>query len=189
MTTGMRPQQTEHSVNDISGLSPHNILLFYIYYVKVVLRNRCFLWRCPLSRGPFAAASRMVSQSPSGFASPFVSANQSLEGPYHGLPVVGLSDSAGHYSRNGILPTSLPSFSTSVPDRPGGLYETRMSCRCTKKTACVVRCWHNRSRRLNFIYLIGSDVFQNVFPLCHQTPQKYNRIICATKSRSLSLTR
>lgn len=135
MTTGMRPQQTESSIKDISGLSPHNIYTT-IYYRKAVKRNRyvILLVAWPRRYGAFRftdpygiAASRCV------FVSPFVSANQSLEGPYHGSPVVGLLDSAGHYSRNGIIPTSLPSFSTSVPDRQGGLYETLMSCRCIKK--------------------------------------------------------
>ena len=124
------------SYKGISGLSPHNIL-YSIYYRKAVKRRRYVLsvaWLCQNRVSRFTDPYGIVSL-PSAFPSPFPSAIQSLEGPYHGSPVVGLWDRAGHYSRNGIIPTGLPSFSTSVPDRQGGLYETPMSCRCTKKSA------------------------------------------------------
>lgn len=135
------------SYKGISGLSPHNIL-YSIYYRKAVKRRRYVLsvaWLCQNRVSRFTDPYGIVA-SQCAFPSPFPSAIQSLEGPYHGSPVVGLWDRAGHYSRNGIIPTGLPSFSTSVPDRQGGLYETPMSCRCTKKTACVVGCWHKTSQ-------------------------------------------
>lgn len=129
-----RQQHTANSVMDITTFSPHNILFNYIYYVKVVLRKRYLLWRCPLRRGLSVASTRMVSQSPSGFASPFPGASQSLEGPYHGSPVERWALSAGHSLKDGILPTCLPSFLSHrfSTDRVG-LYETLYVLQAHKK--------------------------------------------------------
>ena len=129
-----KQRHTNNSVKYITTFSPHNILFNYIYYVKVVLRNRCLFWHCPLKRGLSVAASRMASQSPSGFASPFLGANQSLEGLYHGSPVERWALSAGHSPENGILPTSLPSFlSHRFPTDRVGLYETLCLAGAQKK--------------------------------------------------------
>jgi len=138
----------------ISGLSPHNIL-YSIYYRKAVKRRRYVLsvaWLCQNRVSRFTDPYGIVA-SLCAFPSPFPSAIQSLEGPYHGSPVVGLWDRAGHYSRNGIIPTGLPSFSTSVPDRQGGLYETPMSCRYTKK--CDLRGESSRGSTRSHIYRVS----------------------------------
>jgi hypothetical protein len=147
-----KQRHTVNSIKDISGLSPHNIYTT-IYYRKAVKRNRYVIFSVawPRRYGAFRFTDPYgIAASQCVFVSPLLSANQSLDGPYHGSPVVGLLDSAGHYSRNGIIPTSLPSFSTSVHDRQGGLYETLMSCRCTKKATCwwgILSDWMRADRR------------------------------------------
>lgn len=141
------------SYKGISGLSPHNIYTT-IYYRKAVKRRRYVIfvaWPCQNRVSRFTDPYGIVA-SQCAFPSPFPSAKQSLVGLYHGSPVVGLWDRAGHYSRNGIIPTGLPSFSTSVPDRQGGLYKTPMSCRYTKKQPALFGVGIEH-RRLNFIYL------------------------------------
>lgn len=145
------PRHSDSSLKGISGLSPHNIYTT-IYYRKAVKRNRyvIFFVAWPRRYGAFRFTDPYgIAASQCVFVSPFVSANQSLEGLYHGSPVVGLLDSAGHYSRDGIIPTSLPSFSTSVPDRQGGLYETLMFYRCTKKQPALPLGLGTELRRLN----------------------------------------
>lgn len=149
MTTGMRPQQTDHSIKDISGLSPHNIYTT-IYYRKAVKRNRYVIFSVAWPRR--YGASRFtdpygITASLCVFVSPFVSANQSLEGPYHGSPVVGLWDSAGHYSRNGIIPTSLPSFCITG-SRPAELDCMKLLCLAgvQKKQPALFGCWYRISQ-------------------------------------------
>lgn len=126
---------------DISGLSPHNIYIT-IYYRKAVKRNRyvIFFVAWPRQYGAFRFTDPYgIASLPSAFVSPFVSANQSLEGPYHGSPVVGLLDSAGHYSRNGIIPTSLPSFYITG-SRPAELDCIKLLCLAGVQKKDSLRC-------------------------------------------------
>ena len=147
------PRHSDSSLKDISGLSPHNIYTT-IYYRKAVERNRYVIFFVAWLRryGAFRFTDPYgIAASLCVFVSPFVSANQSLEGPYHGSPVVGLLDSAGHYSRNGIIPTSLPSFlSHRFPTDRVGLYETLCLAGAQKKATCwwgILSDWIRADRR------------------------------------------
>jgi hypothetical protein len=51
-------------------------------------------------------------------------ANQSLNGPYHGSPVVSGWDRAGHCLENGIIPTTSAPLSRRFPTDPGVLDAT-----------------------------------------------------------------
>ena len=141
-------------IKDITTFSPHNILFISIYYVKVVLRKHCLLRRCPLKRGLSVASTRMVSQSPSGFASPSPGANQSLEGPYHGSPVERWALSAGHSLKNGILPTSLPPFYITG-SRPAELDCMKLLCLAGVQKKCDLRGESSRGSTRSHIYRVS----------------------------------
>lgn len=153
MTTGMRPQQTEHSSKGISHPSPHNILIMGAAFFRSLwlrlfsfVRLHCrylFAWNRPVRR---SFVMKSVPNSPlensvpvwyrillAAFVSPSCTNHGFLPGMSHLLSVCWTEQALCTCWYN----TTDQSFYTRIPDPPRGLIKLSMSCR-HKKTACVV---------------------------------------------------
>lgn len=120
----------------IAHPSPHNI-----YYVGsgLSLGLRSDLCLASASKGVPSLVAVVYHGLPTAFVSPSTEYQQFLIGfTNHGSPVVGVVDSAGFSSVNGIIPTTNRTFISSVHDRPGGAGCYRLSCKRIKKATCTL---------------------------------------------------
>lgn len=173
------PRHSDSSLKDIPPPSPHNILIMGAAFFRSFwsslfsfVRLHCrylFAWNRPVRRSfvmkpapnpPLENSVPIWYRSlRAALVSPSCTNHGFLPGMSHLLSGCGTEQAL---CARWYITIDQPIY-TRLLEPPGGLIEPSMSCRCTKKQPAFGN--SAKHRRLNFICLIGSDIFQNVL-LC-----------------------